>query len=378
MALPAGDGVLGLGLGMDAAAAPAPPEPITMSEAIDSLLKLLIRIRQKLHTLISWYIDLEVTPNAIQAYEPRLMILYDRLMAMRTLSYTQLPYLIDNSDALAAQYLIDIASQLSNAAHGIQTIFVNHYDRDLEERQPFAAISDTLAYRTDQLRLVPTLNPSNPLRLRAEDMRGGTNELGYFCRGALQLNNNLDKGRVSFVDKKTELSEDDRLKLRVVGGAFLNWECPECAYKGRYHVASSGASNIHTTDDFRQHDDVALQYRSSFLAKCHFYLPLSDSNAMPPTRTLSRRRVGTGGGGHGLGGGYAKPLLQYGCVFCFAQGVQLDRGNGAFITARTLAEHIALKHGGPLLPPSFILHRFLVAVDGKLLDPRQRWDLNFV
>ncbi|KAJ4523154.1 hypothetical protein HRR78_000647 [Exophiala dermatitidis] len=343
MALPAGDGVLGLGLGMDAAAAPAPPEPITMSEAIDSLLKLLIRIRQKLHTLISWYIDLEVTPNAIQAYEPRLMILYDRLMAMRTLSYTQLPYLIDNSDALAAQYLIDIASQLSNAAHGIQTIFVNHYDRDLEERQPFAAISDTLAYRTDQLRLVPTLNPSNPLRLRAEDMRGGTNELGYFCRGALQLNNNLDKGRVSFVDKKTELSEDDRLKLRVVGGAFLNWECPD-----------------------------------SFLAKCHFYLPLSDSNAMPPTRTLSRRRVGTGGGGHGLGGGYAKPLLQYGCVFCFAQGVQLDRGNGAFITARTLAEHIALKHGGPLLPPSFILHRFLVAVDGKLLDPRQRWDLNFV
>lgn len=345
------------------AAAPTPPDPITIDQAVDDLLIILIQIRHKLKTLIDWYIYPDLVPNEIQAYDPRLLILQQRLKSMATLSYPQLPYLIDNSDVLAAQYLIVIVSQLLNAVHGIQNIFVNHYDRDLEDRRPFATIWETLTYKEEQLKQIPNLNPSNPRRLRPEDLRA--NELGTFCRGALQMSNHRDRGRISFVEKK-DLFEEDRRTLKAFGGAFLNWTCPECAYKVRYHVASSATSNIHTTDEVREHNGIGLQYRSSFLAKCHLYLPLSEKTSMSSSTS---RRVSV----HLSLGAVAK----YGCVFCFASGRQLERGDSAFDTARDLAEHISLEHR-TALPPSMMLHRFLVAVQGKLVDDHKRWDLNFL
>ncbi|EXJ80856.1 hypothetical protein A1O3_07142 [Capronia epimyces CBS 606.96] len=342
-----------------------PPDPITPRQAVDDVLLILMQIRHKLKTMIDWYIYPEIIPNEIQAYDPRLVILQQRLRSMATLSYPQLPYLIDNSDVIAAQYLTVIVSQLLNSVHGIQKIFMNHYDRDLEDSRPFATIWETLNYRIEQLNQIPNLNPNNPRRLRPEDLRA--NELGNFCRGALQISNNRDKGRLSFVDKK-DLLDEERRKLKAFGGAFLNWECPECAYKVRYHVASSVTSNIHSTDEIREHDGVAVQYRSSFAAKCHLYLPLSEKAkaSMSTSSTNTRRDSNILGA-----------VVKYGCVFCFARGRQLERGDSAFTTARDLVEHIDHEHRNPL-PPSMMLHRFLVAVEGKTHDEWKRWDLNFV
>ncbi|EXJ90416.1 hypothetical protein A1O1_03517 [Capronia coronata CBS 617.96] len=373
MAFPADASGFGLsGAGAEGAAAAAaaplpPPEPITIPQAINDLLLILLQVRHRLKTLIDWYIYPEIVPNEIQAYDPRLVILQSRLKSLATLSYTQLPYLIDDSDGLAAQYLMGIVGQLLNAIHGIQSIFVNHYDRDLEERRPFASIWETLNYREDQLKQVPGLSPSNPRRLRPEDLRASdgtsTHELGRaFCRGALQISNNRDRGRISFVDRKDLAGEKyEQQKLKAFGGAFLHWECRDgqCAYRVRYHVASSVTSNIHTTDEIREHDRLAVQYRSSFLAKSHLYLPAAV--------------------GHKQQQQQQKTSLKYGCVFCFAttRHHQLVRGYSAFATARDLIAHIALEHRNPL-PPSLMLHRFLVAVNGKALDDRKRWDLNLL
>jgi len=249
---------------------------------------------------------------------------------------------------------------------------VNHYDRELDDRRPFGRIWDTLNYRNDQIKQIPNLCPSNPRRLKAEDMR--PNELGQFCRGALQISNSRDRGRISFVEKK-DLLEDNRRKLKAFGGAFLNWECPECSYKVRYHVASSAASNIHTTDEVREVDGHGVQYRSSFMAKCHLYLPLSEeityTSATYSVSLFGRRARTTSWQS------VSASTPKYGCVFCFARGWDLERGETAFASARELIVHIAREHRDPL-PASLMLHRFHVAIDGKLVDERKRWDLNLL
>ncbi|KIX02529.1 uncharacterized protein Z518_08470 [Rhinocladiella mackenziei CBS 650.93] len=345
---------------------PPAPAPITIPQAVEDLQKALIQIRRKLKTLIDWYIYPVIVPNEIKAYDPRLQILESRLISLSTLSYQQLPYLFDNSDGIAAHYLLNILDQLLNSMVGIQKIFVEHYDRDLDERRPFGTIWDTLQYRSDQLKLVPQFLPHNPRRQRPEDLR--TNELGNFCRGALQMINNRDKGRISHLENKDLLPENKR-KLKAFGGAFLFWECPECAYRVRYHVANSSSSNIHTATEIREHNGLGIQYRSSFLARCHLYLPLSEKSSTSSTSSNRRQSQSIST--------LSSSSPKYGCVFCFACGRDLERGDTAFNTPRELAEHIVLEHKR-ILPPSMILHRFLVAVEGKMHDPCQRWDLNLL
>src|SRR6201996_1462613 len=250
-----------------------PPGPIGVKQAIDDLQVTLNHVRRKLRTLIDWYIFPDVVPNSIKAYDPRLQILQTRLKSLSLIDYEQLPYIIDGSDATASQYLGEIVEQMQHAVRGIQTIFVEHYDRDLLDRRPFAMIWETLIYRSDQIKQIPNLAPSNPSHRLPEDLRPA--ELGNFCPGALGISNRRDRGRISFVEKR-DLSEDNRRKLKVFGGAFLNWQCPECACKVRYHVTSSTTSNIHSTDEVRESADLSIQYRSSFLAKCHLYQPPSE------------------------------------------------------------------------------------------------------
>ncbi|KAJ9607990.1 hypothetical protein H2200_008069 [Cladophialophora chaetospira] len=336
---------------------PPPPAPITVKQAIDELQVTLNQIRRKLRTLIDWYIFPDVVPNSIKAYDPRLQILQARLRTLSTIDYNQLPYIIDGSDATAANYLNEIVEQMQNSARGIQTIFFEHYDRDLLDRRPFAMIWETLMYRQEQIRQFHALNPSNPSRRMPEDLR--PQELGNFCRGALGISNRRDRGTISFVEKR-ELNEENRRKLKAFGGAYLNWQCPECAYKVRYHVTGSTTSNIHTTDEIRGHVDLPIQYRSSWLAKCHLYVPQSEKTSF--SSNASRRES------------YAP--LKYGCVFCFAKGYELERRETAFTTIREFAQHIAHEHVNPL-PPSLLIHRYSVAVDGKTVT-LGRWDLNLL
>ncbi len=339
---------------------PPPPGPITVKQAIDDLQVTLNQIRRKLRTLIDWYIFPDIVPNSIKAYDPRLQILQARLRSLSLIDYTHLPYIIDGSDGTASQYLNEIVEQMQHSARGIQTIFVEHYDRDLQDRRPFAMIWETLLYRQDQIKQLPALNPSNPSRRMPEDLKPA--QLGNWCPGALAISNRRDRGRISFVEKR-ELNEENKRKLKTFGGAYLNWQCPECAYKVRYHVSSSGTSNIHTTDEIREHSDLPIQYRSSFLAKCHLYLPQAERTSFSSNGTSSSRRQS-----------FAQ--VKYGCIFCFARGYELERRDTAFTTVKEFAEHIAREHRNPM-PPSLLIHRYSVAVEGKTVV-LGRWDLNFL
>ncbi|KIW85499.1 hypothetical protein Z517_00890 [Fonsecaea pedrosoi CBS 271.37] len=348
---------------LDPGPMPPPPGPITIRQAIDDLQVTLNQIRRKLRTLIDWYIFPDVVPNSIQAYDPRLQILQLRLKSLATIDYQRLPYLIDGSDDLASQYLLQIVEQLLSSVRGVQTIFVEHYDRDLQERRPFGTIWETLLYRQDQIKQLPAVCPSIPHRAAPEDLRPA--ELGNFCPGALGISNHRDRGRLGFVEKK-ELNDDNKRTLKAFGGAFLNWQCSHCACKVRYHVAASTSSNIHNTDEIREHPGLDIQYRSSFLAKCHLYLPPSEKTSSLSTSTslsTHNRRDSYG-------------VVKYGCVFCFATGHELERGLTAFATVREFAEHLALEHRHPL-PPSLLIHRYSVAVEGKTVIGG-RWDLNFL
>jgi hypothetical protein len=243
---------------------------------------------------------------------------------------------------------------------GIQHIFVNHYDLDLKEKRPFGVIWDTLAYRDEQLKLLPARSPSNPRRLRPEDLRG--NDMGTFCHGALQILNGRDKGRVSMVEKK-DLLEENRRQMQLFGGAFLYWQCPHCAYKVRYHLLNSLNSSIHLTDEVRGFEGVQVQLRSSFLAKCHLYLPLPEQQLLGARGRLESVVSAT--------------TPKYGCVFCYGAGKDLERGRTSFATAGDLAEHIAAQHR-KTLPPTLMLHRFDVAIAGKSIDTRRKWDVNLL
>ncbi|OQV03640.1 hypothetical protein CLAIMM_08658 [Cladophialophora immunda] len=348
---------------LDPGLMPPPPGPITIRQAIDDLQVTLNQIRRKLRTLIDWYIFPNVVPNSIQAYDPRLQILQARLRSLSTIDFQRLPYLIDGSDDLGSQYLNQIVDQLLSSVRGVQTIFVEHYDRDLQERRPFQTIWDTLLYRQDQIKQLPVVCPSIPRRAAPEDLRPA--ELGNFCPGALGISNHRDRGRIAFVEKK-ELSDEDKRKLKAFGGAFLNWQCSDCASKVRYHVAASTTSNIHSTDEIREHPGLDIQYRSSFLAKCHLYLPPSEKTPGPSTSAAPST--------HSRRDSYG--MAKYGCVFCFATGHELERGLTAFVTVREFAEHLAHEHRKPL-PPNLLIHRYAVAVEGKTVIGG-RWDLNFL
>ncbi|KIV90101.1 hypothetical protein PV10_07442 [Exophiala mesophila] len=348
---------------------PPPPTPTTVPQAIADITALLDEISYKLQTLIGYYIHPETTPTQIKAFEPRLLILQERLNALSKLSYIHLSHLIDNSDQFSSQYLISIIDQLLNAALGIQKVFADHYDPSLHKRLPFSTIWKTLEYRMEQVRLIPHRSPSNPRRIIPEEQR--PNEIGRFCSGALQMINLRDKGKISIVDR-SNLSEADQRKMRDFKGVFLDWECPECNFKVHFHVSSSTTSNIHSTDEIHQHDSIRVQYRSSFLAKSHLYLAPHSKTLGTSTRresvtvSLSKRATASRA---------LRP--EYGCLFCYALGKDLEFGRTTFATQRHLAEHLSVRHRKPALP-SPLLHRFSVAINGKMAQERLRWDVNLL
>eukprot|EP01099_Mayorella_cantabrigiensis_P008088 TRINITY_DN7444_c0_g1_i1.p1 TRINITY_DN7444_c0_g1~~TRINITY_DN7444_c0_g1_i1.p1 ORF type:complete len:359 (-),score=6.94 TRINITY_DN7444_c0_g1_i1:468-1544(-) len=350
---------------------PPPPTPTTVSQAINDVKALLQDIWYKLKTLIGYYIHPDITPTEIKAFEPRLEILLERLHALSRLSYPHLAHLIDSADQLAAmQYLHPIIDQLLNAAHGIPTIFANHYDASLHDRRPFSTISSALHYRSEQVRMIPQWALSNPRHVMPEDQ--GPNEIGKFCHGALQMLNYREKGKISVVDKRY-LSDVEQQRIREVKGAFLDWECPDCAFKVHFHVSSSATSNIHTTDEIRQHDQLKVQYRSSFLAKCHLYSPTTDRT----TNSTTRRRDSVILSSSKRENAALLLRAKYGCIFCYALGRELEYGRTSFYSPKDLAGHFSARHRRPVLP-SLLIHRFNVAIEGKMFQERLRWDVNLL
>lgn len=337
---------------------------ISIPLAITDLSKQITAIRRKTKTLVDYYIYPDATPSEISAYDPRLGALLSRLATLDKISYTNFAYLIDDSDALAAGYLEDIIIQLLNAIHGIHTIFVNHYDRILEEREPFKVIYMVLEHREGQLKDLKRDQMLDPRKMRPEDLRA--NEPGEFCSGAIAMLNGRDRGKISYVTER-DLLDENRARLKEYGGAFLWWQCPSCAFRLRYHVSSSVHSNIHSTEEVRDHKGVPVEYKSAFLTKCHLFQPKSPGDSL-------QRRASIFGSRHGRS--LSSNMPKYGCTFCFSLGKKLSHGTNSFSTGRELATHMAEKHRKSL-PPGPVLQKMNVAVKEKLAEGVRRWDINF-
>lgn len=388
--------------------------PITIPEALDSITKLIVDIVRKNRTLVDYYIYPKETPSEIEAYLPRLQVLYARAESLAALDPDKLILVADNATALISAFLLPIVDQLLNAIYGIQQIFIDHYDRDLEHRKPYGTIYNTLEYRERQLKQFQADQMRNPQRRLPESMISipvsGSDP--SFCRFAIAFANHRDQGRLSQV-LSGDLSSEDKERLKNHGGAFLSWDCPGCAFKLKYHVASSVTANILSTDDVRCHADVTeIEYRPSWLVKCHLYQTKSQDredstnynsrrgsvstyNTETTRNSTTRRqsdarrssvsfffgaprRTKSEGVTERVSSSRSKEskgkVGKYGCPFCFVIGKEY--GHMEYRHGRDLAEHIAARHSISSPPSSLMLEKYMIGLDGKCAENVRRWDLN--
>lgn len=395
--------------------------PITIPEAIESLNNTILEVVRKNRTLIEYYIYPQETPSEIEAYKPRLHALHLRVESLAAISLPKLTLVVDDAAALIAAFLLPIIDQLLNAVHGIQEIFVNHYDRDLAQRKPYGTLYETLLYRERQLKVFQKDQMQSPQRKLADALNPipPTSSQPVFCRFAIAFANARDYGKVSQV-LSDDLKPEDVDRLRNDGGAFLSWDCPGCAFKIKYHISSSMASNIHATDDVRTHSSIPeIQYRPSWLVKCHLYQAKStDRRASvyadePETPRPKSRRESVGARQQTVTKRQAearspkpvslfsfgtpqvrrtksevkttkvvstkqivekatKPL--YGCPFCWVIGK--DYGHMGYCHARDLTEHISARHSVNRAPSSLVLEKYMIGLNGKCAANVRRWDLN--
>ncbi|KAK5320875.1 hypothetical protein LTR70_004453 [Exophiala xenobiotica] len=371
--------------------------PITIPEALDSLARVIVDIIRKNRTMVEYYIYPKETPSEIEAYRPRLQVLYTRLESLSALDLAQLTLLVDDAAALMSAFLLPIIDQLLNAVHGVQQIFINHYDRDLEDRKPYNGIYTTLEYREKQLKKFQADQMRNPQRRLPETVipiPPNPTEPS-FCRFAVAYTNHRDHGKLAQVMSE-DLTSEDREKLRNTGGAYLSWDCPGCAFKLKYHVLSSMTSSMQMTDDVRSHSSVPeVEYRPTWLVKCHVYQAKSrngrdsllwddrresvmDSRRGSTIRRQSDARSSRTSNPFFFGGPrrskseivtdkYAtlnttsrESKAKYGCPFCFVTG--RPYGHMDYRNGRELAEHIAARHH--------------LGLSGRCADNVRRWDLN--
>lgn len=326
---------------------------IDVDVAIGDLRSQIKAIRRKTNTLIDYYIYPDPTPSQIGAYDPRLVKLDTRLAALENINYKAISALLDDSDALAASWLIDIIGDLLNAVHGIAELFVNHYDPKLDQRQPYGTIYELLIFREQQLKATLDLQMRDLHRKKPEDKRDS--EVGHICRGAIQMINGRDRGEIAHVADR-DLLKENYARLQEYHGAYLWWKCTSCDFKLRYHLSHSNHSSIHSTDEVRTHPDVKAEYKSEFLVKSHLY--------KPKQRDSSRSRNSRSSP--------SASSSKYACIFCLTQGSKQN-----FLTGRSLATHIAANHrGSKKQPPAMILQKFRVAVKGRKPNGVHRWDIN--
>ncbi|KAK5082345.1 hypothetical protein LTR05_007491 [Lithohypha guttulata] len=398
-------------------------QPISIPEAIESVQRLIGEIVRKNKTLVDYYIHPKPTPTEIEGYHPRLQVLYSRCEILAALEIPKLTILVDDAAALVSAFLLPVIDQLLNAVHGVQQIFINHYDRKLEYREPYSAVYDALECRERQLKKFQGDQMRNPQRRLPESLTPAAPSAAEqsFCRFAVAFTNHRDHGKLAHVHPE-ELFKEEREKLLNSDGAYLSWDCPGCAFKLRYHVANSLAANILATDDVRSHTSVPeVEYRPSFLVKCHLYQRKSedtDDNFTQHSRRTSDTTFGNDSrrsttweipkrsstirrqsdarnprvSNSFFFGGAKKTKLglteryvpvraksststsKYGCPFCFVVGKEY--GHMDYEHGRDLAEHIAAKHHVGRAPSALMLEKYMVGLDGRCAENVRRWDLN--
>jgi hypothetical protein len=318
----------------------------SISETLQDVAEYATQVSRRNRAMIDYYIYPHPVPTEIGEYEPRLKALETRIKNLKKLNFAQLTQLIDDPDGLAAHYLLEIVIQLQNAIIGFRRLFEEHYDRNLTHRSPYANIFEELRDIETSLKTMKNDGQAERSRRRAE-LQPPTATV-RFCKGAIQLINRYDTGALNPVASQ-DLLEANKFVLRHHGGCFLWWACTSCNFRLRYHVSASKSSSIESNDEVREHRGVPMEYRSSFLAKCHLFNPQFDE--LP------------------------KGAPKYGCPFCFAQGSALEQDSTVFPTGLELATHICSSHKSTL-PPSLMLYKMNVAVDNRLPDFCNRFDVN--
>jgi hypothetical protein len=316
-------------------------------------------IRHLNRTLINWYIQNAPVPTRIADYDPRLSQLSSRITHLQRIHFYQCEQLIDSPDCLAARHLLATIDELTAAINSFITLFEQHYDANVIQNAPsYTPTSDALWDLKTGLDDLIRTRQSNPLHPRAEHYVVQRNQTPpsspRFCRGAVQVINNVDNGGIGVVSDK-KLLTSNREVLAIRGGVFLWWKCSHCHFKLRFHVSGSQGSSIYTNTEIRAHARVPVEYRSRFLIESHLHQSTPES--------------GSGASG--------RP--KYGCLFCFAQGKPLSSlTETAFSTGKDLAVHLASKHkGADKLPPILLLETFRVGVQGRTAEGLRRWDVNF-
>src|SRR2546423_4944341 len=207
-------------------------QPIGVSEALDHVGEYATQICRRNRALIDYYIYPHPTPTEIEAYEPRLKALETRIKNLKKLNFSQLRQLIDDPDSLAAFNLLQIIEQLQNALVGFKRIFEERYDRSLSQRVPYSYIFERLGDIEMRLNMLRGDHQRERNLHRAENQRPTSST--RFCRGAIQLINNSDTGKLDQVEKQ-DLFEVNKEVLRHHGGCFLWWSCTSCDFRLRYH-----------------------------------------------------------------------------------------------------------------------------------------------
>lgn len=389
---------------------------ISIPEAIGSISKLILDVIRKNRALVEYYIYPNPTPSQIEAFQPRLQVLYARVESLAALDLQNLTLVADDAPWLVADFLLPILDQLLNGVHGIQELFVKHYDRALEQRKPYNTLYSTLEYRERQLKKFQADHLRNPQRRTADSLHPSTRHAADvgFCRFAVAFTNHRDHGKLSQI-LSGDLTSEEKERLRNQGGAYLSWDCPGCAFKLKYHVASSAQAHILATDDVRSHQNAPeVEYRPSWLVKCHLYQAVPEQEPSPtsPTSrrssiisTTDRSRRGTTRRrqsdarspriSNPFFFGVPRPtrsmsvenviesrpstrvtssLAKYGCPFCFTIG--REYGHMSYGHGRDLAEHIAARHNLGRQPSALVLEKYRVGLNGRCAEKVQRWDLN--
>lgn len=382
--------------------------PISVEEAINCVRQIIVDVAKKNHTMIDYYIDPRRVPQEIEAYRPRLEILHARTQSLSDLNVDKLGMLIDQAAALVCAFLLPIVDQLLSAIHGFQQILITNYDEKLARRRPYDSAYNVLIDTERRLERFQREQRARGQRKLAESLTlmPLRRDQPRFCSFAIAFTNNRDLGKLSQVLPEN-LTKEDRDRLREHGGAFLTWDCPGCAFRLKYHILSSVSSSILSTDDVRSHMSAPqVEYRPSWLVKCHLYQSPNKSGRGPsraddklsmngsrrgsvvrrqsevtnprssgsfwfgtPKRSQSvmiRDKSSTAQGREGT--------AKYGCPFCFV--TDREAGHMDYRNGRELAEHIAGKHHVKRAPSGLMLEKYRVGVDGRCADKAGKWEVN--
>ena len=315
---------------------------IKIDDAFDDALGHCEKILKRNQILIDYYIYPTKTPTQIADYEPIIKGIQSRIKKLQKLDYSQLKCVINDPDCLAASYLEEYVQSLDDALYGIKKLFIDHYDPKLADRSPYDTIPQSLAdFKLDLQNLPKDRRADRDAPAAEQEIRSGPLQ---FCRGAVQLINNVNKGEFGIVSEE-ELLEPNRKMLTKRKGVFCWWRCSRCEFRVRYHLKPSQVIALQDCDEIRKHDGAPLSYRPVWLAKSHLRQP-NDGPVWPPAK--------------------------YGCLFCYGEGKKLGETT-CFATEMELAMHVCSAHKTNL-PPPLLLNKLNVAVDERLPET-VRWDL---